>query len=118
MYRQVAFLLLVGGIASSSIIQGNNKLDTSASSLSITKKAQSVVPYGVVEPITRCGGVGTFHQLRISDCSGRCQLTPGRVHSIEVDFSPCKLKFTQDFRLVLQIHILNYLQLGHLHHFF
>ncbi|OXA60370.1 uncharacterized protein LOC110842663 [Folsomia candida] len=37
----------------------------------------------------RCGGVGTFRGLRISDCSGAvCEMIPGRPYNCEGDLLP------------------------------
>lgn len=53
------------------------------------KNGRNVGILGVVDT-TRCGGVGTQRQLRISGCEGRCSLTPGRVYECENDFMPSK----------------------------
>ncbi|XP_021968425.1 uncharacterized protein LOC110863425 [Folsomia candida] len=50
--------------------------------------SSGVSPLGVVTPTTRCGGVGTQRQLRISDCEGFCELQPGKVYNCENDFIP------------------------------
>ncbi|OXA44606.1 uncharacterized protein LOC110857907 [Folsomia candida] len=54
---------------------------------------------GVVDPVTRCGGVGTQLQLRISDCSGRCSLRPGTVYDCENDFMPSSSSPSLDLRV-------------------
>lgn len=41
-----------------------------------------------VDNVTRCGGFGTPMELRVSDCNGYCELTPGRLYQLEVDFYP------------------------------
>ncbi|OXA44489.1 uncharacterized protein LOC110857700 [Folsomia candida] len=43
---------------------------------------------GVVQPVGRCGGVGTPLQLRISGCEGYCELQPGSIYNCEEDFMP------------------------------
>jgi len=43
---------------------------------------------GVVDPIRRCGGYGTFRQLRISNCTGNCTFIAGRPSDCELDFMP------------------------------
>ncbi|OXA47855.1 uncharacterized protein LOC110855244 [Folsomia candida] len=55
---------------------------------SISRKGGPVAPFGTVDPVARCGGVGTQLGLRISDCNGVCTLTPGTVYNCENDFIP------------------------------
>jgi len=43
---------------------------------------------GVVDPVRHCGGIGTFRQLRISDCMGNCTFIAGRPYDCELDFMP------------------------------
>lgn len=37
---------------------------------------------GIVDPVHSCAeGLGSFHQLRLSDCEGVCSLIPGQVYN-------------------------------------
>ncbi|OXA58945.1 uncharacterized protein LOC110844726 [Folsomia candida] len=68
----------------------------SASSVAISRKTNNPMTAwlgvsqtrGVVAPITRCGGVATPLQLRISGCEGYCRFQPGTVYDCEKDFMP------------------------------
>ncbi|OXA36507.1 uncharacterized protein LOC110862982 isoform X1 [Folsomia candida] len=47
----------------------------------------AVASAGVVN-VTRCGGMGTHRETRVSDCEGYCQVQPGQVYRVEQDFIP------------------------------
>ncbi|OXA47417.1 uncharacterized protein LOC110855710 [Folsomia candida] len=47
----------------------------------------AVASAGVVN-VTRCGGVGTPLQTRVSGCEGYCQVRPGQVYEFQQDFMP------------------------------
>lgn len=58
---------------------------------------RGVAPLGVVSPVSRCGGVGTPLQLRISECEGKCELKPGTVYNCEKDFMPGKRQLIANY---------------------
>jgi len=81
MYKSAFIVALCVALATGNVITG--------SALGIERRAtvQSGT-LGIVYPVYRCGGVGTPLQLRISECDGRCDFTPGKVYNCEYDFMP------------------------------
>ncbi|XP_021961825.1 uncharacterized protein LOC110857546 [Folsomia candida] len=47
----------------------------------------AVASAGVVT-VSRCDGLGTPIQTRISDCDGYCRFQPGKIYNAEQDFMP------------------------------
>jgi len=64
------------------------KLVLFALALLLSVGVQGSSNLGVVSPVTRCGGLGTPIQLRISGCEGSCSFTPGTPYNAEFDFMP------------------------------
>jgi len=54
----------------------------------VVRKTKPLSVLGIIDPVDRCGGVGTPLQLRISDCNGTCHMNPGKVYDCEQDFMP------------------------------
>ncbi|OXA64271.1 uncharacterized protein LOC110841630 isoform X1 [Folsomia candida] len=66
-------------------------LVATCSPLSIVRKdvvAKSNNPFGTVDPVTSCGGIGNQIALRVSECEGSCTFEPGKIYNCEADFMP------------------------------